>query len=121
MHFGFIGLKKGAGQPGRTDIPRYGTIAEDELHSSVTESVSKVVIHSTDLIKSMLVEGDMPGLLAILSGLAFARNKIWFYNEVIIAARTKVRPFTERYVQRMYYEKEMIYDLLILLIRKFSI
>ena len=84
-----------AKKPGRLDIPRYGTTGEDELHSSVTESVSKIVIHSTGLIKTMLVEGDMPGLLAILGGLAFARNKIWFYNETIIAARTKVRPFTD--------------------------
>ena len=68
-------------KPGRLDIPRYGTNDEDELHSSVTESVSKIVIHCTGLIKTMLVEGDMPGLLAILGGLVFARNKIWFYNE----------------------------------------
>ena len=80
------------------DIPRYGTIAEDELHSCITESVSKIIIHSTALIKIMLVEGDMPGLLAILGGLALVRNKVWFYNETIIAARTKVRPFTDRYV-----------------------
>ena len=45
----------------------------------------------------MLVDGDMPGLLATLAGLAFARNKVWFYNETIIAARTKARPFTDRY------------------------
>ena len=73
-------------------------MAEEEFHSSVSESVSKIVVHSTALIKSMLVDGDMPGLLAILGGLAFARNKIWFYNETIIAARTKVRPFTDRYI-----------------------
>ena len=84
------------GVSGRLDIARYGTIAEDEFHSSITESVSKIVIHSTALIKGMLVEGDMPGLLAILGGLALARNKIWFYNETIIAARTKQRPFTDR-------------------------
>ena len=84
---------------GRLDIARYGTIAEDELHSSVAESVSKIVVHSTGLIRAMLVDGDMPGLLATLAGLAFARNKIWFYNETIIAARTKSRPFTDRYEQ----------------------
>ena len=83
-------------KPGRLDIGRYGTIAEDELHSSIVESASKIIIHSTALIKTMLVEGDMPGLLAILGGLSFARNKIWFFNETIIAARTKVRPFTDR-------------------------
>ena len=103
MPFRFLGFKKAAAPPGQAAMPRYGTVAEDELHSSVTESVSKVVIHSTELIKSMLVEGDMPGLLAILSGLAFARNKIWFYNEIIIAARTKVRPYTDRYVQQIYF------------------
>ena len=83
-------------KPGRLDLARYGTIAEDELHSSVAESVSKIVIHSTGLIKTMLVDGDMPGLLAILAGLSFARNKVWFFNETIIAARTKIRPFTDR-------------------------
>ena len=83
-------------KPGRLDIARYGTIAEDELHSSIVESSSKIIIHSTALIKTMLVEGDMPGLLAILGGLSFARNKVWFFNETIIAARTKVRPFTDR-------------------------
>ena len=93
-HLGAFSLTGGKKPPHGT---RYGTMAEDEFHSSVSESVSKIVVHSTALIKSMLVDGDMPGLLAILGGLAFARNKIWFYNETIIAARTKVRPFTDRY------------------------
>ena len=39
----------------------------------------------------------MPGLLAIVGGLALARNKIWFYNEIIIAQRTKLRPFSDEY------------------------
>ena len=78
------------------DIPRYGTVMEDEFHSAVTESASKISIHSMGLIKQMLIEGDMPGLLAILAGLTLARNKVWFYNETIIAQRTKSRPFTDR-------------------------
>ena len=108
-HLGAFSLTGAAGAKKPPHGARYGTMAEDEFHSSVSESVSKIVVHSTALIKSMLVDGDMPGLLAILGGLAFARNKIWFYNETIIAARTKVRPFTDRYIchntniHRQYY------------------
>ena len=97
-HLGAFSLTGAAGAKKPPHGTRYGTMAEEEFHSSVSESVSKIVVHSTALIKSMLVDGDMPGLLAILGGLAFARNKIWFYNETIIAARTKVRPFTDRYI-----------------------
>lgn len=74
-----------------------GTPDEEEFFCSVNESASKLVAHSSGLVKEMLADGSTPGLLAVLAGLSLVRNKIWFYNELIVGSRGKARPFSDTY------------------------
>ena len=47
-----------------------------DFFGAVSESCAKIAVHSKNMVKKMLVNGDIQGLLAILGGLALARNKV---------------------------------------------
>ena len=76
---------------------RHATPMEEEFFSAVSESSTKICAHSIAMVKKLLVNGDMAGLLTVLGSLALARNKIWFYNETIIIHPKCVHPFTDNY------------------------
>ena len=56
---------------------------DEDFHSTVSESASKVVVHSRKMAKILLRDGQVYGVYKIIGGLALVRNKLWHYNEYI--------------------------------------
>ena len=82
---------------------RHAIAEEEDFFSAVSESASKISVHCSAMVKKMLVDGNTGGLLATVGGLALARNKIWFYNELIIIHPKCQFPFNDNYKELSSY------------------
>lgn len=56
---------------------------DEEFFSAVSESTSKISLHSMKLFKELFKKGDVYALLKLIGGLALVRNKLWHYNEYV--------------------------------------
>eukprot|EP00095_Tigriopus_kingsejongensis_P008675 maker-scaffold72_size415059-snap-gene-2.24 protein:Tk08675 transcript:maker-scaffold72_size415059-snap-gene-2.24-mRNA-1 annotation:"hypothetical protein L798_07241" len=71
-------------------------LIDDLYYSTISESASKVFIHSYGMIKKLLANGDGFSLLRVYGALALVRNKLWYYNMRLVIPDLE-KPFDEQY------------------------